>query len=202
MGVMTPAAALPRARARRQLLGVAAMFLVPVAIAFALYYGGGWRPAGATNHGELIAPPRPLPVLSLRRADGGRADATLLRGKWTLVYLGDGACDPQCESALHAMRQTRLALADKMTRVQRAFLATQNCCNREFLEREHPGLLVLDASDAHAAELVQAFPRDERAHSLFVVDPLGNLMMRFDARDNPQGLLEDLKKLLLLSHIG
>jgi hypothetical protein len=202
MATMTPATAVPRARGRRMLLVIAALFLVPVATAFALYYAGSWRPAGATNHGELIVPARPLPAVSLAPAEGAAVDGAVLRGKWTLVYVGDGSCASDCATALHAMRQTRLALGDKMTRVQRVFLATQDCCNREFLEREHRGLLVFDASGAPAADLVQRFPLDERAHSLFVVDPLGNLMMRFDTRANPKGLLEDLKKLLLLSHIG
>jgi hypothetical protein len=46
------------------------------------------------------------------------------------------------------------------------------------------------------------FPVADREQSLFIVDPLGNLMMRYDVRQNPKGLLQDLKKLLSLSHIG
>jgi hypothetical protein len=61
---------------------------------------------------------------------------------------------------------------------------------------------VLDAQGVAAAALLRAFPAPERAHTLFVVDPLGNLMMRYDARQNSRGLLEDLQKLLRLSHIG
>ena len=52
------------------------------------------------------------------------------------------------------------------------------------------------------AELVARFPTADAPYSLYVVDPLGNLMMRFDTRGDPKGLLEDLKKLLKLSHIG
>ena len=63
----------------------------------------------------------------------------------------------------------------------------QNCCNRERIAREHPGLVVMDACGAHAEELVQAFPAAECARGLYVVDPLGNLMERFDARANPKG---------------
>jgi hypothetical protein len=62
--------------------------------------------------------------------------------------------------------------------------------------------VVLDAQGAPAAPLLQQFPSQQREHTLFVVDPLGNLMMSYDARQNPRGLLEDLKKLLRLSHIG
>jgi hypothetical protein len=98
------------------------------------------------------------------------------------------------------MRQTRVLLAQDMDRVQRVFVAEQNCCNLSFLHTEHPGLALLTPLDA-AAWLAE-FPRTDTAHSLYVVDPLGNLMMRFDARQNPKGLLTDLQKLLKLSHIG
>jgi hypothetical protein len=61
---------------------------------------------------------------------------------------------------------------------------------------------VVDATGNKAQALLAQFPASERAHSIFVVDPLGNLMMRFDARANPRGLREDLLRLLKLSHIG
>jgi hypothetical protein len=100
------------------------------------------------------------------------------------------------------MRQTRLSLNNDMTRIQRVFLAVPDCCDREFLAREHPGLLVVNAAGPDAAALVREFPAADREHTLYVVDPLGNLMMSYDARQDPRGLLEDLKKLLRLSQIG
>ena len=51
-------------------------------------------------------------------------------------------------------------------------------------------------------DLLSCVSRGQRANSLFIIDPLGNLVMRYDARENPKGLLDDLKKLLKLSHIG
>jgi hypothetical protein len=118
------------------------------------------------------------------------------------VYIGDGGCAADCRQALYVMRQTRLSLNNDMTRVARVFLATADCCAREFLEHEHTGLVVLDATGPGAQALLAQFPAGGREHTLFVVDPLGNLMMSYDARENPRGLLEDLKKLLRLSHIG
>jgi hypothetical protein len=182
-----------RARNLRTLGALAALFLLPLAVAFFAYYGTSWRPAGRVNHGVLITPPRTLPGLP---GLGG------FRGHWSLVYVGDGACDTDCRQTLLVIRQTRLGLNNDMTRVARVFLATGDCCAREFLGREHPGLIVLDASGPALAQLLREFPQAGRAHSLYVVDPLGNLMMSYDARQNPYGLLEDLKKLLRLSHIG
>ena len=74
------------------------------------------------------------------------------------VYVGDGRCDERCRAALTLMRQTRLALNADMTRVQRIFLATGNCCDRAYLDAEHPGLVVALADNDAGATLLAAFP--------------------------------------------
>jgi cytochrome oxidase Cu insertion factor (SCO1/SenC/PrrC family) len=192
-----------RRRNFRTVLALAGLFMLPLLLSFWLYYGWHWHPEGMTNHGELIQPLRPLPQLALRDADGV-VQTHLFQGHWTLVYVGNGACDADCRTTLVFMRQTRLSLNNEMTRVQRVFLATADCCDRAYLSGTHPGLRVLDASQAGAQPLLALFPADGpgRARELYIVDPLGNLMMRYDARLPPQGLLEDLKRLLQLSHIG
>jgi cytochrome oxidase Cu insertion factor (SCO1/SenC/PrrC family) len=191
-----------RARNLRMLGVLAGLFFLPLAVSFWMYYGTDWRPARRVNHGELIAPARALPSAALPTAiEGVSAQKDTFRKKWSLVYIGSGQCDQVCRHALYVMRQTRLSLNNEMTRVARVFLVTGECCDRDFLQREHPGLDVLDASGAAGAALLPTFPA-EREHSLFIVDPLGNLMMTYDVRQNPQGLRDDLKKLLSLSHIG
>jgi hypothetical protein len=191
-GPRSTGAAELRTRNLRTLAGLAALFFAPLVASFWLYYGTAWRPAGHVNYGELINPPRPLPAVNL-------PGVTLFRGNWTLVYVGNGSCDASCHQALYVMRQTRLALGTDMTRIARVFLVSGSCCAREYLAREHAGLVVLGTP---GARLLGEFPPGETAHSLFVVDPLGNLMMRYDVRRSPGGLLLDLKKLLGLSSIG
>jgi len=217
---MSGAARARRERNVRTLAALAAVFLLPVAVAFCTYYGTAWRPARHVNHGVLILPPRPLPRITLPRVsldlpgvrpdaasarehrDGAAASGAPLLGRWSLVYVGGGVCDAACRAALYVMRQTRLALNTDMRRVERVFLVSGGCCARSFLAREHAGLTVLDASGPDAKTLLEELPRPAREHALFVVDPLGNLMMSYDARQDRHGLLEDLKKLLRLSHIG
>jgi cytochrome oxidase Cu insertion factor (SCO1/SenC/PrrC family) len=196
-----------RARNLRTLALLAALFLLPLLLAFVAYYGTSWRPAGHVNHGRLISPPRPLPALPLPQVtsapEGAAATtATPFHGRWSLVYVGDGRCEAACREALYRMRQTRLALNSDMTRVARVFVVSGECCAREFLAHEHAGLTVLNAGGGAGARLLREFPADGREHTVYVVDPLGNLMMSYDARQDPHGLLEDLKKLLRLSHIG
>lgn len=190
-----------RARGRRMVLLIAAIFLLPVVASFALYFSGYWRPEGSSAQGQLLEPVRTLQVTGLRTAEGAGADDALGH-KWSIVYIGDGRCDEACRTALVYGRQSRLALAQEMDRVQRVFLSTGNCCDQAWLGAEQPGLVTLDASSAEAAKLLAQFPGDH-ARSLYVVDPLGNLVMRHDAdRVVNKALLTDLKKLLKLSHIG
>ncbi len=186
----------------RTVAALAALFLVPIAAAFLLYYGVGWSPASHVNHGELLDPVRPLPPVTLPGMAGGGSVANVFVKRWALVYVGDGRCDSACRYALFVMRQTRLDLGNDMSRVERVFLATADCCDEAFLARMHPGLIVLDASASSALRLVETFPASDRNSMIFIVDPLGNLMMRYDPRRDPKGLLEDLQRLLRLSHIG
>jgi hypothetical protein len=171
------------------LLLLAAVFLLPLALAFAAYYSG-WRPQGNTNHGELLQPIRQVPALG-----------EPLKGKWSLAWVGDGACDADCQTALVFARQTRLSLAADTQRVNWALFATDHCCNREYLDTEHKGSTVIDVAGDRAA-LLGVLPGQDLTHSLFVIDPVGNIVLRYDVRNSPRGLLEDMKKLLKLSHIG
>jgi hypothetical protein len=117
--------------------------------------------------------------------------------------VGDGQCDDACRQALVFARQTRLSLNKEMLRVNRALLATANCCDLAYLDKEHEGIKVFDVSDtASANEVFAVLPEGDLRYWLFVVDPNGNIVLRYDVRESPRGLLEDLKKLLKLSHIG
>jgi hypothetical protein len=196
-----------RSRNLRTLATLAALFFMPLLASAWLYYGMGWRPAGHVNNGQLIQPPRPLPPVRLTHVPiGGETGEALavtpFRGEWSLVYIGDGSCDASCRGTLYVMRQTRLALGTDQTRLARVFLVTANCCAKDYLAREHAGITVLDAAGAAGAPLLSLFPTGNQEHTLFVVDPLGNLMMRYDVRRDPRGLLVDLKRLLELSQIG
>ena len=183
---------------RRPLLLILILFVGPLAAAFWLYYGSSWRPSGRTSHGELIQPVITLPTLP-----GASGEGNVLTGKWSLlvVGLGESGCDPDCRNALIYARQTWLSLGRLASRVQRVLLAGPGCCDSAYLHREHDGLVVADATAGAGAALLVAIP-EPRGHYVFVVDPLGNLMMRYDVRQDPKGLRVDLQKLLELSHIG
>jgi hypothetical protein len=199
-------------RQRQALIGLALLFFAPLGLAFFLYYGAGWRPGRHVNHGELIDPPRPLPAVTLPRVDpdGGAMDrlttADFLTHKWTLLYWGAGACTGRCRTDLYNTRQVRIALDRDMERVQRVFVAQGECCDGEFLRKQHPDLITVRATPdaAPILALLRLSPTDQPATAdrVYLIDPLGNVMMFYAPDARPKGMLEDLKRLLGLSHVG
>jgi len=192
---------------------MALLFFAPLAFAFYLYYAHvGWRPGGRVNHGDLIDPPRPLPALALPLVAAGAGtagaftDPKFLERKWTLLYWGAGACAERCRTDLYNTRQVRIALNRDMDRVQRVFIAEGACCDLEFLRAQHPDLITVRETP-EAAPLLALLPsfggvRPAAADRVYLIDPLGNLMMSYAPDANPKGILEDLKRLLGLSHVG
>lgn len=196
-----------RRRSRRMLLLLTGCFLLPLVAAFWLYYGSGWRPAGRAQHGELVSPAVPLPAVELSLAGGGTTGANFLRDKWTVLYVGEGSCDARCQRALVDSRQVRLALDKDMTRVRRVFLYRGQCCDAGWLAREQADLIAASLDTPAAATLLGplsavAGTPAVAAGRLYVVDPLGNLMMSYAPDARPRDLLEDLERLLKLSHVG
>ena len=194
-------------RQGRLLVVLALLFFAPLGIAFYLYYGHGtWRPAGRVNAGELVEPARPLPSLALPLLGSGNTDPDFLKHKWTLLYVGFGPCAEDCRNRLYDTRQVRLALDRDMNRVQRVFIAGGDCCDAQFLREQHPDLITIRASAA-AAPLLALLPGQgsvdaTHAPRVYLIDPLGNLMMSYASDAKAKGILEDMKRLLRLSSIG
>jgi hypothetical protein len=198
---------------RRLLIGLALLFFAPLGLAFYLYYGHGtWHPGGRVNAGDLIQPARPLPSLALPLWESGTTDPNFLKGRWTFLYVTSGPCTEACRTRLYDTRQVRLALDRDMNRVQRVFIAGGDCCDAQFLHQQHPDLITIRASAA-AAPLLALLPgRDGmttaegpsavKAPRVYLIDPLGNLMMSYTADAKPKGMLDDMKRLLRLSSIG
>lgn len=187
------------------LIGLAALFFVPLALSFLLYYGTSWRPSGGTQHGELIQPPRPLPAVELSPVDGAPVRPDGLRGAWHLVFLGPADCGEACRDSLVMTRQVRLALDKDMTRVRRVYLYPGEASPAAALAAEQPDLLLASLAGESGQRLAAEFPTSAApadAGQWFLVDPLGNLMMAYPADVTPKGLLKDLERLLKLSHIG
>ncbi len=185
------------------LLLVIACFTLPLVAAWLLV--DRWRPAGSVQHGELLNPAHPLD-LRFEPTDESRMGNAALRGRWVLVYLGSaGRCTPRCQTALYDMRQVRLALGRDMDRVITVLLldGMPESGLRRWLAVEHAATLVGVADIKTRNSLSEAFGQPGPFGDwVYLLDPLGNLLMRYPVTVDPGGVLKDLKRLLRLSEIG
>lgn len=173
-------------RGRIKLALLAAFFLLPVAASWL-----AWRfelvPGVAGNYGTLLPPqPAALPPLAA------------LKGKWVLVQFDGGACAAACERKHYFMRQVRRAQGKEMERIGRLWLVT---------DAVPPSVALLAALEgvaiAPAGAAASGFPAERSvADHIYLVDPLGNLMMRFPPDPDPARVIKDLQRLLRASSFG
>lgn len=199
-----------RRRSRISLLVIFGLFAAPVLLAWALFFVfPDWVPQSTSNHGELVKPVRPLPSFSLVTLAHDTVDETFLRGKWTFVYLHRGACDEACVQKLYEIRQVRLTQGKNMDRLQRLMLWDARdvpAASQAELQAHFPGQVIAPLDAVQTAELVDLFALDGQgaleSGRIYLVDPLGNLMMSYAPGDEPQGIIKDLHRLLKYSGLG
>jgi hypothetical protein len=171
-----------------------------------------WQPGQFSNYGELIEP-RPLPVLPLDTLGAPVAAAApaqntpvpaqpTLRGKWFLVIADAASCDQRCERKLYHLRQLRTMQGKDMERVERVWLVDDGADPAARLAEPFAGTLLVRRPDA---ALLQSLPvpagGNARDH-IWLVDPLGNLMMRYPPDADPSRIRKDMTRLLKYSRIG
>jgi hypothetical protein len=143
------------------------------------------------NYGELLEP-RPLPDAPLAALDGSTFRFRDLKGSWILLVADDARCDERCRTNLVYMRQIRLAQGKETERIERVWLLTGDGSPSAEVLAGQPGLRVVRAG---GSDVLRALP-EGAAGRIHVVDPLGNLMMRFPADPDPRRVLRDLGRLL------
>ena len=163
--------------------------------------------SGQSNHGELISPPRPLPDMQLIDPLSD-TNAGILRGKWSLFYIVDDFCNHVCLDNLYRMRQIHMAAGKYSLRIQRAILithATRDDPAQVF--KDYAGQRLLNTNGVNIDKFLEKFQlvngeQPEQKHRLYIIDPLGNLMMSYPPDADPGGIIKDLNRLLKASHIG
>ncbi|GAO36576.1 hypothetical protein SCT_1984 [Sulfuricella sp. T08] len=183
------------------------LFVLPVVVATSLYLTG-WRPSSSGNHGELIQPARPVEGRSLQTLDGKPANFSELRGKWLMVHFGASSCSEECMKNIYTMRQVHAAQAKEIGRVQRVFIATDMGATKRLKAKlaDYPEMWVWTGEKKALAEVLHSFGIDAgqpaEQQGIYLVDPLGNLIMRYPPGTDPGGMLKDLTRLLKYSWIG
>jgi cytochrome oxidase Cu insertion factor (SCO1/SenC/PrrC family) len=184
---------------RWKMLALFAVCASPVVAAYFAYFVV--RPESRANYAALIEP-RPLPALPLADLDGRAVAAATLKGQWLLVVVGGGACDDACERRLYLQRQLREMTGRERDRIDKVWFVVDAAPVRAplaaALAAAPPTRVLRVPRDALAAWLAPAAGRVLEDH-VYVVDPLGQWMMRAPATPDPYKLARDLERLLRAS---
>ena len=182
-------------------------FLSPLIISWwVLNYTDYIQEGSKSNYGDLILPPVEIGDLDLIVPE--EPDSYLkLKGKWNIVYVSE-SCDQQCVDNLYRMRQIHIAMDKNSLRIQRVLFLTSNQDQElKNLIKDYPRQRLVVNTNILSAELLNKFRLNDgldplRANKIYIIDPMGNLMMHYPPDINPRSIMKDLKKLLKASRIG
>lgn len=172
----------------------------PVVASYFTYYV--IRPGTRNNYSTLIQPTKPLPAaaaLPLRDQKGQPVDPPSLRGQWLLIAVADGNCDATCEKLLYAQRQLREAMGREKDRIDRVWLVTGDQAPRAALLPAMDQALLLQTDTAAVADWLAPDQGQRLQDHLYLVDPMGNWMLRVPANFDPVKVKSDFDRLLRAS---
>ncbi len=195
-----------QADAKRTSMGRFNMLLVllacaaPVVASYITYY---WvRPEARRNFGELIQPTRAIPSIEVERLDGNKIKLTDLKGQWLLVSVSGAACDAACQQHLYLQRQILVGLGKERPRTEWVWLVNDKAEVPNTLLPALEEATVLRIDPKALAQWLQPEANKKLEEHLYMVDPMGEWMMRFPAQLNTEGALKakrDMERLLRAS---
>ena len=202
----------PPKRKMWPLYAILLMSLAPVVAALLAYFAPqlGFRPDGHTNYGRLLDPQRPLPTaqaLPVTTLDENAFDLASLKGQWVLVTSDQAACPESCVRKLFILRNSHASQGKNVERLSRVWFVTDDGTVPDTVLEAYRGTHMLRADQAALAAFLAADHAEaERAEALhghmWIIDPLGNLMMEFPRDADPIEVRDDIIKLLKNSRIG
>jgi cytochrome oxidase Cu insertion factor (SCO1/SenC/PrrC family) len=184
-------------KGKKTLVLIALVCVLPLVASYALYYF--WRPDSTVNYGQLLTPVA-LPQESLLTLQDKPFEFSSLKGRWTLVLADGGACDAQCEQSLYYIRQVRKAQGEHQDRIERVWLVSDGGVPQPKLIEALEGMHVVKAEGSATLAAVLRDPAHPRA--IYLVDPLGQLMMRYPDQPDPKKMIKDFQRLMKYSRLG
>ena len=208
---VSPPAATPK-RSMWPLYAIVLMSLAPVIAAVLAYFMPqlGLRPDGHNNYGRILDPQRPIPTaqaLPLTTLDGQGFDLESLRGQWVLISADAAACPESCVRKLFILRNSHASQGKNVDRLSRVWFVTDDGQVPQQVLDAYVGTHMLRAD----GEALSAFLTPDRRgpealaalrDHMWIIDPLGNLMMEFPPNADPIEVRDDIVKLLKRSRIG
>ena len=190
-----------RRKGRWKLLAVLAVCAAPMIASYFTYYV--IKPEGRTNYGALLDPRHyPIPAMASTQLDGKPAKLEDYKGKWIMLKVGPSECAQACQDQLFAMRQLRTMQGKEASRIERVWLITDNEPLETVLLRVNDGTRMLRAPQDVVQKWLPVEQGGQISDHIYLIDPLGNLMMRFPKDPDPSRVKKDLGKVLKASAIG
>lgn len=186
------------------LLFLLVLFSLPVLAVIAMYTFD-YRPGGS-SHGELLTPPKPLQLIATQDLHGAAIDADRWKKKWHLVVVADGRCEADCLDRVHLVRQIHITLNKEIERAERVLIVSDAADAEALaqLQQQYPDLIVLAGKETStlASEFDLTGQPARSSMRVYIVDPLGNLIMSYPTGFDPKGMQQDLTRLLKYSWVG
>lgn len=187
---------------RRVFLLMLVFFVVPIVVVI-MMYKLNWKPHGESL-GELVSPARLLDSSNeLKNSEGLALPATFWKEKWSLVYIA-GECQKACLDKLHEMRQLHVSLYKDISRTQRVLITTT--LDVASIKRDYPDMVVINQPIDNASQFSQQFQVNDEdvttSNRLYLVDPLGHLMMSYPQTTPLADVRKDVSRLLRFSWAG
>jgi hypothetical protein len=181
---------------RKMLLGLAVIFILPFTIAATLHLLE-IRPGGK-SFGNLITPPVTLQFPEFNAVEGDVYPAERWNKIWSIVIIDDNSCAEECQKKVDMLNRVHISLNKEYDRVQRVLLLQGEVDLNKIaaLQTQFSDLIILTAKDDSQQTFVQVFNSSAEKGSVYLVDPLGNLMMSYPQSLAPKELYSDLKRLL------
>jgi cytochrome oxidase Cu insertion factor (SCO1/SenC/PrrC family) len=180
---------------------VALVCVAPIVASYFYYYVV--KPGPSTNYGTLLdARQYPMPALGTATLDGRPESLDTYKGRWILLQVDRSDCDAYCRKKLYYMRQLRLAQGKDLIRIERVWLITDNQPLDTMLIREYDGTHMLRVNDAVLRSWLPVEQNGTLADHIYVIDPLGNLIMRYPKNFDADKINKDIGRLLKASSIG
>lgn len=179
------------------------IFAIPMVGAYAYFFLADNYSMG--NHGKLIKPVIQIEALQLADADGKTLSRDELIHKWKMFYIADNDCDADCQQSLYHMRQINIALGKNANRFEHMVIHMEPMTRqfRQLIAQEHEAALhTYGNREVLTTMLGNLEEKQLTSNAIYIMDPLGNIMMRFEPGTDPKLILKDLNKLLKISRIG
>jgi len=190
-----------RRRGRWSMFAVLLVCAAPILASYLTYFF--IKPEGRTNYGDLIDPRQyPIPAMASTSLDGEPVTLADYQGKWIMLKVGGSACDQKCQDMLFAMRQLRTMQGKDAERIERVWLITDKEPLETFMLRVNDGTRFVRAPADVVNKWLPLEPGGKVEEHIYLIDPLGHLMMRFPKDAEPSKVKKDMVKLLKASAIG